>query len=148
MCEVKAKFTRVDDKSFNQERQMDPFFRVSYYGGTHGNVLYNKSVDAGIVTTMLRAIAVKLKRDPFSYATHGCRAGCVTTIKSQDRAIMRVTGHSSRTSFQLYDRSMVMEGALSNGWQCRQTLELRMVRERFRSLASIGDEKESEDATG
>jgi hypothetical protein len=46
---------------------------------------------------------------------------------------------------------MVMEGALSNGWQCEQTLELRMVRERFRSLASIGDEKqdeEGEDASG
>jgi len=137
LCEEKAKFTCLDDNMINQANQKEPFFRVNYYGGTHGRTLYRKCVEAGVVVTVIRASAVRLKRNPMSYATHGCRAGCVTTIKSQDRAIMRVTGHSTHTSFALYDRSMVMEGALSNSWECQATSEMRLVRERFQSLARV-----------
>ena len=77
---------------------------------------------------MVRATAHWLNHNPLSYTTHGCRAASVTTIKSQDCVIMRVTGHSSHT-----DRSMVVERALSNGWQYQQTSDLWMGRECFNS---------------
>jgi len=46
-----------------------------------------------------------MKCNPMSYATQGYRAGCVTIFEIQDRATMRVTGHSTHTIFGLYDRS-------------------------------------------
>ena len=69
---------------------------------------------------------MKRGMDPMSVALHGARSSCVTMSKSQDREVVKITGHASVSSYQLYDKSIVVDGALSRGWVCDETSQVWM----------------------